>query len=161
MLLFSRKPKEILESVDWGIMVMFVSLFIIMESLSLNGVTSSISNSLPHLNSSSQSASLIPVIISSVVLSQVLSNVPMVALYIPILKSYGFGPSDSMIWTALASSSTLAGNLTILGAASNLIIIEEAEKEGISISFFEFLRVGVVVTTINIAVLYLFLLFGL
>jgi len=46
----------------------------------------------------------------------------------------------------LASSSTLAGNFTIIGAMANLIVIEIAKKDGIQINFFTFLKIGSVVT---------------
>jgi Na+/H+ antiporter NhaD/arsenite permease-like protein len=53
---------------------------------------------------------------------------------------------------ALAAGSTLAGNLTILGAASNVIIIQNAEKQGQTITFFEFLKVGIPMTVLQIMV---------
>lgn len=160
-LAFSKRPREILESVDWGILVMFASLFIMMEALSSNGVIRQISAFLPSPSSLAGGGALIPIVLSSLFLSQVVSNVPTVALYIPIMLSSGFGPQNVVAWLALAGASTLAGNLTILGAASNLIIIERAEKEGLTISFFEFFRVGIFITAINISVLLLFLFLGL
>jgi Na+/H+ antiporter NhaD/arsenite permease-like protein len=60
---------------------------------------------------------------------------------------------------ALAAGSTIAGNLTILGAASNVIIIQNAEKKGKqTLTFWEFVRVGVPLTAINVAVYALFFL---
>jgi len=58
---------------------------------------------------------------------------------------------------ALAAGSTIAGNLTILGAASNVIIIENAEKRGHTLTFWEFLRVGLPLTAVNITVYGVFL----
>jgi len=73
------------------------------------------------------------VMIISVVLSQFISNVPMVALYLPLITQIGANNTTLM---ALAAGSTIAGNLSILGAASNVIIIQNAEnKSGNSINF--------------------------
>jgi Na+/H+ antiporter NhaD/arsenite permease-like protein len=59
----------------------------------------------------------------------------------------------------LAAASTIAGNLTIVAAASNIIIIETAESRGIkAFTFFEFFKIGVIVTLVNIVVYYLFML---
>jgi Na+/H+ antiporter NhaD/arsenite permease-like protein len=58
---------------------------------------------------------------------------------------------------ALAAGSTIAGNLTILGAASNVIIIQNAEKQGTSISFTDFAKVGIPLTILQIAVYWIFL----
>jgi Na+/H+ antiporter NhaD/arsenite permease-like protein len=60
---------------------------------------------------------------------------------------------------ALAAGSTIAGNLTILGAASNVIIIQNAEKKsGATLSFWDFVRIGVPLTIVNVGVYWLFLL---
>ena len=66
------------------------------------------------------------IILNSVVLSQVLSNVPFVQLYAYEMASLGF--SGAVVpWLSLAAGSTLAGNLSILGAVSNVIVIDSAE----------------------------------
>ena len=58
----------------------------------------------------------------------------------------------------LAASSTIAGNLTILGAASNIIIIQTAESKGIRpFTFMKFLKIGVIVTFVSTIIFYLFL----
>jgi Na+/H+ antiporter NhaD/arsenite permease-like protein len=77
-----------------------------------------------------------------------------VALYLPMLMKLGITAAGLM---ALAAGSTIAGNLSILGAASNVIIIQNAEKKfGETITFWEFFRIGVPLTAINIAVYLLF-----
>lgn len=86
----------------------------------------------------------------SVVLSQFISNVPLVALYLPMLNNLGATTKELM---ALAAGSTIAGNLSILGAASNVIIIQNAEKKaGETLTFWEFVKIGVPVTIINVFV---------
>jgi Na+/H+ antiporter NhaD/arsenite permease-like protein len=70
----------------------------------------------------------------------------------------GSGVSNTSQWMMLAAASTIAGNLTILAAASNIIIIESAESRGIkAFTFFEYLKIGTVVTSANIVVYYLFI----
>jgi Na+/H+ antiporter NhaD/arsenite permease-like protein len=93
----------------------------------------------------------------SVGFSQFISNVPMVALYLPVLEHLGAGTSTYM---ALAAGSTIAGNLTILGAASNVIIIQSCEnRSNETISFWEFFRIGLPLTAVNVAVYWIFLRF--
>jgi Na+/H+ antiporter NhaD/arsenite permease-like protein len=66
-----------------------------------------------------------------------------VALYLPVLQHTG---DPILAKMALAAGSTIAGNLLILGAASNIIIIQNAERQGETISFWEFARVGIPLT---------------
>ena len=79
---------------------------------------------------------------------------PFVALFQPVILQAGGTTAQLM---ALASGSTIAGNLTILGAASNVIIIQNAEKKGETLSFAEFARVGIPLTVIQIAIFGIFL----
>jgi Na+/H+ antiporter NhaD/arsenite permease-like protein len=61
--------------------------------------------------------------------------------------------ADAKAWLTLAMASTVAGNLTLLGAASNIIILEVLEKRfSTTVTFFEFLKYGAVVTAVNVAV---------
>ena len=79
-----------------------------------------------------------------------LSNVPFVKLFITYMKNLGHTGSDTSPWITLAMASTIAGNLTILGAASNVIVLEVLESRmGTTITFTEFLKIGAVVTIIN------------
>ena len=94
------------------------------------------------------------ILLISVVLSQFISNVPFAALYIPLLQDAGAGTAEMI---ALAAGSTIAGNLLLLGAASNIIIVQNAEKEGETITFMEFARVGIPLTALNCLVYWLFL----
>ena len=124
-------------------------MFILMESVWNSGIFQSLMNGL-NLNLNS-----VPVIMGvSVVLSQFISNVPLVALYLLVLTNLGVTTQGLM---ALAAGSTIAGNLSILGAASNVIIIQNAEKKsGVTLTFWEFVRIGVPVTLLNILVYWLF-----
>jgi len=161
LLLVSGRGRDIMKALDWGILLLFAGLFVIMQSLSNNGIITLIARGLPALSKADPRASLLSIISAGLLLSQVISNVPMVALYLPVMKSLNYGPSDVYAWAALAGGSTLAGNLTILGAASNLIIIEQAERSGQKLGFVEFLKVGLPITALNFLILYVALYLGL
>lgn len=149
IVLLSPRRVEILKKIDWHTLVFFASLFILMEGVWMSGaVQAFVSRS--GLDQSSSGG----IIAISVVLSQIFSNVPFVALFLPVLSGNGVGTAGMM---ALASGSTIAGNLLILGAASNVIIIQNAEKRGETITFMEFAKAGVPLTAINVGVYSLFL----
>jgi len=94
----------------------------------------------------------------SIIFSQILSNVPFVSLYDNVMIHSGITGNHISQWTMLAAS-TIAGNLTIFGAASNIIIIEAAELRNVkAFSYIEFLKTGVVITIIDLCIYYVFLL---
>jgi Na+/H+ antiporter NhaD/arsenite permease-like protein len=82
--------------------------------------------------------------------SNLVSNVPAVLLFKPIVPLMSPQIQETA-WLALAMSSTFAGNLTVLGSVANLIVVENARREGCVISLWEYCRVGVPATLLTLA----------
>ncbi|HVH15660.1 MAG TPA: SLC13 family permease [Candidatus Angelobacter sp.] len=155
--LLSTRRREILASVDWGIIIFFMSLFIVVQGFWDSNALQSLLLYLPALNPSDIVVSLSVIIVTSLIFSQLLSNVPFVAVYIRAMQAAGFTGSNVKAWVTLAGASTLAGGLSLLGAASNVIILEAAESRGSGFSSIEFSKIGLLVTIPNILILYLLL----
>jgi Na+/H+ antiporter NhaD/arsenite permease-like protein len=84
----------------------------------------------------------------SLALSNLVSNVPGVMLFKPLIEGT---PQAEQAWLALAMSSTLAGNLTLLGSVANLIVVESARRCGAKVGFFDYLKVGIPLTLLTTA----------
>ena len=150
ILIFAEQKHEILKNVDWKTLIFFVSMFILMQSVWDSGFIQELINNV-HINITN----LLMIFIVSILLSQFISNVPLVALYLPMLLEAG---ASSKEMVALAAGSTIAGNLFILGAASTVIIIQNAEKKSNeTITFIEFAKVGIPLTILNTIVYYVYL----
>jgi Na+/H+ antiporter NhaD/arsenite permease-like protein len=150
ILMLSPKRAKIFKNVDWCTLIFFAAMFVLMESVWESGVFQSL-----IANSNFDILSIVMILVISILLSQLLSNVPLVALYLPVLIHAGASTKEMM---ALAAGSTIAGNLFILGAASNVIIIQNAEKKsGETLTFLDFAKVGVPLTVVNILVYWLFI----
>ncbi|MEM2113901.1 MAG: hypothetical protein QXS12_00425, partial [Candidatus Caldarchaeum sp.] len=95
----------------------------------------------------------------SLVMSQLISNVPFAKLAIQQLREMGVGGHDVEVWLTLATSSTLAGGITVLGAASNVIVLEVLESRyGQTIPYLRFAKVGLIVTAVSLCIYLPFLL---
>ncbi|AWR97004.1 anion transporter [Acidianus sulfidivorans JP7] len=150
LLLISKERRDIVRRIDWATILFFIGLFIFIQGLVAGGIVSFIYSKLPPISS------VLLIFISSIILSQLLSNVPLVAIFIPIM--FHFHQTSIIDWLALAAGSTIAGNFTLIGAASNIIISEAAESRGEKgFNFFEFIKYSVPVLLVNFAILYLFL----
>ena len=126
---------RLLRAMDWSTQAFFAALFVLMASAWNSGLLQQ------WLAASGWNLASLPAIFAiAVALSQLISNVPLVALYLPVLQSLQAGP-DALL--ALAAASTIAGNLLILGAASNVIIVQRAERRGATLGFVEFARAGI------------------
>lgn len=157
---FSSQRREIMKSVDYSVLVFFGGMFVVTSALWSSGAVSLLlMDYIPAPDPADPVQSSAVIAAASIGISQVLSNVPFVALYNFVMLDSGFTGEHVDQWMMLAAVSTIAGNLTILGAASNIIIIEAAESRGVqAFSFLEFLKVGSIVTAANLAVYYTFIM---
>jgi Na+/H+ antiporter NhaD/arsenite permease-like protein len=147
VLLFTRriKPERVYRLVDWTMLAMFAGLFIVVAGLETTGVASEV------LKAVTIERLTHPVTLTAVVavLSNIVSNVPAVLLFRPLYPMLGGGYNLALL---IASASTYAGNLTVVGSIANLIVIEQARLRKINLTFVEYLRVGVPVTLITLAI---------
>jgi len=151
IILLSHRRLGIVRRIDWTTLIFFAAMFVLMQSVWDSGY---FQNVMANLQLNLQSTGIIMAV--SIVLSQLISNVPLVALYLPVLSHLGAATKEMM---ALAAGSTIAGNFSILGAASNVIIIQNAEKKaGETLTFWEFVRIGIPLTAVNALVYWLFFL---
>ena len=146
-MLFGRtEPDKIYRTIDWGLLVMFTSLFIVVHAFQMHVVS--------HWGIDGWAWLLRrPVDLLSLVsagLSNLVSNVPAVLLMQPVLKAVPEASRETA-WLALAMSSTFAGNLTVIGSVANLIVVESAKREGLRISFWEYFKVGLPITLLTLA----------
>ncbi len=149
VILFSKNRVRLLKNIDWFTLVFFAAMFVLMESVWQTGFFQSFVDP-------STVTSVPMILLTSAVISQFISNVPFVALFQPMIMQTGGSTVQLM---ALAAGSTIAGNLTILGAASNVIIIQNAEKQGETLTFYEFARVGIPLTFLQLMVYCIWLVF--
>jgi len=135
----SVEPRRLYDEVDWGLLVFFVGLFIIVGGADRAGLTAQLLRPIETWN-----LHRIPIFVSSTaVLSNVVSNVPAVMLLRTVVPGF---PDPRMGWFALAMASTLAGNLTITGSVANIIVVERAAAEGVHVGFRDYFRVGAPLT---------------
>jgi len=137
------KPSTIIKEVDWVLLLFFAGLFIVIEGAHKEGL---INHFIDSDTFSPDFSGIVLICVFSVIVSQLVSNVPLTMLLLPTLKVI----PGSVLWISLAAGSTLGGNLTIIGAVANIIVVESAAREGINISFKEFLKIGLPVTLVTV-----------
>lgn len=152
LLLISRRrdPEHVFEEIDWGLLVFFASLFVVTGAIEASGLGSGLFAWLrPWADGGPAKLTVI-----SLVLSNLVSNVPAVMLFRPVVPTLA---EPHAAWLTLAMATTLAGNLTLLGSVANLIVAEIARRRGIHLSFGEYLKAGtpIAIFTLGIGVLWL------
>ena len=164
ILLIFEKPNEILQDVEWNTIFFFIGLFIIIGGLEASGGIKLMAEWILKVTQGSQAATSMIILWASGVISGIIDNIPYTATMAPLLveieKTMG-ATYAYPLWWALSLGACLGGNMTIIGAAANVIVSENAAKSGHPISFMRFLKygVGVVVISLTISTVYIYFRF--
>lgn len=154
-LLLFEKPKEIYRDVEWLTIFFFIGLFIIIGGFEANGGISFLADKLIELTHGSLTAAAMFILWGSGILSGIIDNIPYTATMAPLIAQVQHtlpytGEGHHPLWWALSLGACLGGNLTIIGAAANVIVSETAAAKGHPISFMRFMKYGALVTFISL-----------
>ncbi len=151
LLLLTRrvKPEKVYREINFALLVLFAGLFIVIAAVEKVSLPALLLNAVSDrpLGRHAVLAGF------TSVLSNLVSNVPAVLLFKPIIPHLA---DPKKAWLTVAMASTLAGNLTVLGSIANLIVIQLARRR-VEISFWEYFKVGAPVTAVTVAFGILFL----
>jgi Na+/H+ antiporter NhaD/arsenite permease-like protein len=137
--------KKVYERVDWELLLFFAALFVLIRGFEASGAVNFLLERFRSGLEGPVVSQLFAVSGVMLVLSNLVSNVPAVLLFSPLVPSF---PNSRIIWLVLASTSTLAGNATPISSVANLIVLQQAGKR-VRVSFWEFVRFGIVVTLLT------------
>jgi len=146
VLLMSRRfhSSHVMGFVDWELLVLFAGLFVVNHAFAATGLATDAVAALAaqgvHLSHPA------PLFVAGVGLSNLVSNVPAVMLLLPHLQGQQAG-------VTLALVSTFAGNLLLVGSIANLIMVDLAQKGGVSINWRDHARIGLPVTLLTLGVI--------
>ncbi|MCB9559818.1 MAG: anion transporter [Kofleriaceae bacterium] len=141
-------PGRAFDHVDWSLLLFFAGLFVVVEGLAHTGALDRLFAQVAPLIGRGDAAGDAAFVGLTVVASNLVSNVPAVLVarhWVPHM------PDPTWGWIMLAWASTLAGNLTLFGSVANIIVMESAGPRG-EIGFWRFLRYGVVLTALSLAI---------
>jgi Na+/H+ antiporter NhaD/arsenite permease-like protein len=145
LLLMSRRlhSTKMLGLVDWELLILFIGLFVVNHALQQTGIAAGLVADLAAAGVNLEEPA--PLFAATLVLSNVVSNVPAVMLLLPVAEHALAGPT-------LALVSTLSGNLLIVGSIANIIVVGAAARRGIRIDWKRHARTGVPVTLATLAI---------
>ncbi len=145
VLLLTRrvKPAKIYVQVDWPLLVMFAGLFVVVAGMEQSGLEQRLAEAVASLRLDN----VYVLTALAAAISNIVSNVPAVLIFKPFLAHMAH---PERAWLTLAASSTLAGNLTVVGSIANLIVVERARGQA-RIGFWDYARVGIPLTLATLA----------
>ncbi|TSE29069.1 putative transporter [Tepidimonas thermarum] len=143
VLLLSRRlhSSQVMGLVDWPLILLFVGLFIVNHGFEATGLAAQAVAALAQQGVTL--ADPLVLAVAGVTLSNLVSNVPAVMLLLPHL-------SDHTQAVTLALVSTYAGNLLLVGSIANLIVADQAARDGIVIDWRRHAAIGVPATVLSL-----------
>ena len=164
VLLLFEKPENILRDVEWNTIFFFIGLFIIIGGVEASGGIKLMAEWIIKVTQGSQEMASMLILWASGIISGIIDNIPYTATMSPMLveieKSLG-AEYTIPLWWCLSLGACLGGNMTMIGAAANVIVSENSAKEGHPIGFIRFMKYGVVTVFISLAIssLYIYFMF--
>lgn len=144
---------DALREVEWRTLFFFVGLFIMVEAVVHVGIIGGIADSLAAQTAGNETLASMVLLWFSAGASAVVDNIPYTATAIPIVERLiESGIPAEALWWSLALGACLGGNLTLVGAAANVVVANQAAQAGYRIGFFQFMRYGVVVTLASLVI---------
>ena len=164
ILLLFEKPTDILKDVEWNTIFFFIGLFIIIGGVEASGGIKLMAEWILKVTQGSQTATSMLILWASGIISGIIDNIPYTATMSPMLveiqKTMG-SEYTIPLWWCLSLGACLGGNMTMIGAAANVIVSENSAKVGHPIKFMQFMKYGLIVVGISLAIstAYIYLIF--
>ena len=161
ILISGLKPANYVQDIEWGTLIFFAGLFIMVGALVNTGVMKNFAEFLKDLVGSNVSLAAMSLLGVSAVLSGIVDNIPYVASMSPVVMELSKSIPESagdVLWWALAFGADFGGNATIIGASANVVAVGLAKKAGIHISFWQFAKYGIPVTFLSVIMVVPYLL---
>ncbi len=153
-LLLFEKPTGILKEVEWNTIFFFIGLFIIIGGLEASGGIALMAKWILNVTQGSQEATAMIILWASGFISGIIDNIPYTATMTPMLLEIEnvMGHDYTYpLWWCLSLGACLGGNMTIIGAAANVIVSETSAHHGHPIQFMKFLKYGFITMIMSLA----------
>lgn len=144
----------ILSKVEWTTIFFFIGLFVLVGGLEVNGIIKWMAAGTMDLTGGDHTVTTISILWLSAIMSAFVDNIPFVATMIPLIQDMGaMGYSNlEPLWWALSLGACLGGNGTVIGASANVVALSLARKHGLSVSFWQFMKVGFPLMLLSIVI---------
>ena len=152
-LLLFEKPTDILTDVEWSTIFFFIGLFVIIGGFEKAGGIEIMAKWLIDVTHGSQTLASMVILWGSGILSGIIDNIPYTATMTPMIAEIAAVKGSAFaapLWWCLSLGACLGGNMTIIGAAANVIVSETSAAHNHPIEFMKYLKYGLLCMLISL-----------
>ena len=154
VLISNLKPNEFARDVEWGTLVFFGALFIMVGALVNVGALKMVADAIGSYVGNDGALAAGAIVVVSALASGIIDNIPYVTSMAPVVQQLNDTIStitNDGLWWALAFGADFGGNMTIVGASANVVAVGLAYASGYKITFWQFAKYGIPVTLVSTA----------
>jgi Na+/H+ antiporter NhaD/arsenite permease-like protein len=154
VLISNLKPEQFAKDVEWGTLVFFASLFIMVGALVNVGALKVVADSIGQFVGNDGGLAAGAIVVVSALASGIIDNIPYVTSMAPVVQQLNETIptiTNDGLWWALAFGADFGGNMTIVGASANVVAVGLAYASGHKITFWQFAKYGIPVTLVSTA----------
>ena len=154
VMISNLKPNEFARDVEWGTLVFFAALFIMVGALVNVGALKMVANAIGSFVGNDGALAAGAIVVVSALASGIVDNIPYVTSMAPVVQQLNdtiTTISNDGLWWALAFGADFGGNMTIVGASANVVAVGLAYASGYKITFWQFAKYGIPVTLVSTA----------
>ena len=154
LLVVGTDVQEMMKVVDWTTLVFFITLFMVIGAIQEVGLISMIAGGIKYVVGENLTFALLVIIWAGALLSGLIDNIPFTAAMLPVV---GYltrtipGASSKVLFYGLSVGSAMGGNSTLIGSSPNMVAAGITERAGYPVSYVTFLKLGLPVTIITVA----------
>lgn len=154
VMISNLKPEQFAKDVEWGTLVFFAALFIMVGALVNVGALKIVADSIGAFVGNDGALAAGAIVVVSALASGIVDNIPYVTSMAPVVQQLNGSIStitNDGLWWALAFGADFGGNMTIVGASANVVAVGLAYASGYKITFWQFAKYGIPVTVVSTA----------
>jgi Na+/H+ antiporter NhaD/arsenite permease-like protein len=152
VMISNLKPEQFAKDVEWGTLVFFAALFIMVGALVNVGALKIVADAIGSFVGDDGALAAGVLVVVSALASGIVDNIPYVTSMAPVVQQLNgtiSTISNDGLWWALAFGADFGGNMTIVGASANVVAVGLAYASGYKITFWQFAKYGIPVTVVS------------
>lgn len=148
MIIAKKTPHDAFKAVEWDTLFFFIGLFIMVKGLENIKIIEFVGEELVKFTEGKFKLATLLLMWVSALFASILGNVATATTFSQIvhfLEPHFSGMNTQALWWALSFGACLGGNLTILGAATNVVAVSVSDKAGLKIGFLQFMKFSIII----------------
>jgi Na+/H+ antiporter NhaD/arsenite permease-like protein len=161
LIFFSDHVDSFIRAVDWPMLFFLTGIFIMSGLIQLTELPLLLEEPTLHLLQISPEIGIVTFSGILGALTSIIENIPLIFLLRPVIDLLSNNTDPRIVWWTILAVVNITDSVILISSVKGIYIMEMSNREGVSISFMDYIKYGVVVTGIHLIAMaiYVFVLF--